>query len=138
MPHTRGPACGATCAETTMNPDDLFSRYQELQRYVDWTEEDARRVQSVAGPVAPHPRALMADFSHETDRPPDARKATPGGREQTRRLRGTLLGWLQELSAGRSARDYGARRWRVGWRHVEIGLDQVFTNVALSRLRRGL
>jgi signal transduction histidine kinase len=31
-----------------------------------------------------------------------------------------------------------ARRWRVGWRHVEIGLDQVFTNVALSRLRSGL
>jgi signal transduction histidine kinase len=26
----------------------------------------------------------------------------------------------------------------VGWRHVEIGLDQVFTNVALSRLRTGL
>src|SRR5262249_42174959 len=28
--------------------------------------------------------------------------------------------------------------WRVGWRHVEIGLDQVYTNVALSRLRTGL
>ena len=28
-----------------------------------------------------------------------------------------------------------ARRWRVGWRHVEIGLEQVYTNVALSRLR---
>src|SRR5262249_22581439 len=28
--------------------------------------------------------------------------------------------------------------WRVGGRHVEIGLDQVYTNVALSRLRRGL
>src|SRR5262249_44282824 len=33
---------------------------------------------------------------------------------------------------------YVARRWRVGWRHVEIGLDQVYTNVALSRLRTGL
>jgi signal transduction histidine kinase len=31
-----------------------------------------------------------------------------------------------------------ARRWRVGWRHVDIGLDQVYTNVALSRLRQGL
>jgi signal transduction histidine kinase len=34
--------------------------------------------------------------------------------------------------------DYVERRWRVGWRHVEIGLDQVYTNVALSRLRAGL
>jgi signal transduction histidine kinase len=48
------------------------------------------------------------------------------------------LAWLRELLAGRYDADYVARRWRVGWRHVEIGLDQVFTNVALSRLRRGL
>jgi two-component system NtrC family sensor kinase len=34
--------------------------------------------------------------------------------------------------------DYVMRRWKVGWRHVEIGLDQVYTNVALSRLRKGL
>src|SRR5208337_3594355 len=35
-------------------------------------------------------------------------------------------------------RAYVARRWQVGWRHVEIGLDQVYTNMALSRLRRGM
>ena len=29
------------------------------------------------------------------------------------------------------------RRWRVGARHVEIGLDQAYTNVALSRLAIG-
>src|SRR5262249_2721789 len=33
---------------------------------------------------------------------------------------------------------YVAKRWRVGWRHVEIALDQVFTNAALARVRRGL
>src|SRR5262249_46661177 len=46
--------------------------------------------------------------------------------------------WLHELLAGRYDADYVERRWRVGWRHVEIGLDQVYTNVALSRLRAGL
>ena len=40
--------------------------------------------------------------------------------------------------AGDYDADYVARRWRVGWRHVEIGLEQVYTNVALSRLRTGL
>jgi signal transduction histidine kinase len=57
---------------------------------------------------------------------------------QIERLKGTLLAWVRELLAGRYDRDYVARRWRVGWRHVEIGLDQVYTNVALSRLRAGL
>ena len=28
-----------------MNPDELFRRYQELQQYVGWTADDARRVQ---------------------------------------------------------------------------------------------
>jgi signal transduction histidine kinase len=42
------------------------------------------------------------------------------------------------LFSGRYDRDYVLRRWRVGMRHVEIGLDQLYTNVALSRLRTGL
>ncbi len=37
--------------------------------------------------------------------------------------------WLRELFAGRYDRDYVLRRWKVGNRHVEIGLDPVFTNV---------
>jgi signal transduction histidine kinase len=121
-----------------MSPDDAFRRYQELQAYVGWTEESARRVASVADLLAPHLPALVDDFYAEIDRHPDARKVITGGAAQIERLKGTLLAWLRELLAGRYDRDYVARRWRVGWRHVEIGLDQVYTNVALSRLRLGL
>ncbi|MGO9469259.1 MAG: sensor histidine kinase [Isosphaeraceae bacterium] len=60
------------------------------------------------------------------------------GRSQIERLKGTLIQWVRELLGGRYDADYVLRRWRVGWRHVEIGLDQVYTNVALSRLRMGL
>jgi signal transduction histidine kinase len=121
-----------------MNPDELYQHYQELQQYVGWTEEDARRVHSVAESLAPHFPALIDDFYAEIERHPDARKVITGGTAQIERLKGTLLGWLAELFAGRYEQEYVARRWRVGWRHVEIGLDQVYTNVALSRLRRGL
>jgi signal transduction histidine kinase len=121
-----------------MSPDDAFRRYQELQAYVGWTEESAQRVASVADLLSPHLPAMVDDFYTEIDRHPDARKVITGGAAQIERLKGTLLAWLRELLAGRYDRDYVARRWRVGWRHVEIGLDQVFTNVALSRLRIGL
>ena len=57
---------------------------------------------------------------------------------QIERLKGTLIQWLRELFTGPYDAEYVARRWRVGYRHVEIGLDQVFTNVALSRLRQGI
>jgi signal transduction histidine kinase len=121
-----------------MSPDDLFLRYRELQRYVCWTDDDARHV-AAAGPLLePALAPLIDDFYAEIERHPGAVKVITGGREQIERLKGTLLGWLRELLSGRYDADYVARRWRVGWRHVEIGLDQVYTNVALSRLRGGL
>jgi len=121
-----------------MNPEDAFRRYQELQAYVGWTDEAARQVASVAGLLDPYLPAMVDDFYAEIERHPDARKVITGGAAQIARLKGTLIGWLRELLRGRYDQDYVARRWRVGWRHVEIGLDQVYTNAALSRLRTGL
>jgi two-component system, NtrC family, sensor kinase len=121
-----------------MNPDDLYRRYQELQRYVGWTDEDARRVQSVAGLLEPDLAPLIEDFYAEIERHPQARKVITGGQPQIDRLKGTLRAWLRDLLTGPYDRDFVVRRWRVGQKHVDIGLDQVYTNVALSRLRRGL
>jgi PAS domain S-box-containing protein len=121
-----------------MNSQAIHSRYQDLQQYVGWTDEDARRVQSVADALDPHLPSLVDDFYDEIERHPKARGVITGGQEQIQRLKGTLLQWLRELLHGPYDPAYVARRWRVGWRHVEIGLDQVYTAVALSRLRRGL
>src|SRR4051812_42376768 len=117
-----------------MNPEP-FRRYRELQAYVGWTDDDARLVAATAGLLDPHLPALVDDFYDEIERHPEARKVITGGQAQTDRLKGTLVSWLRELLCGRYDADYVARRWRVGWRHVEIGLDQVYTHVALSRLR---
>lgn len=121
-----------------MNPDELYRRYQELQTYVGWTAADAQRVQSVAGLLESDLPALIDDFYAEIDRHPNARRVITGGPVQIERLKGTLLRWVRDLLAGPYDRDYVVRRWQVGQRHVDIGLDQVYTNVALSRLRRGL
>ncbi len=113
-------------------------RYQELQAYVGWTDEDASRVHGAGPVVEPALAAIIDDFYDEIERHPSARKVITGGTEQIQRLKGTLIAWVRELFSGRYDEDYVARRWRVGWRHVEIGLDQVYTNVALSRIRTGL
>ncbi len=121
-----------------MNPGDLYRRYQELQSYVGWSDADASRVQAVASVLEPVLPALIDDFYAEIDRHPEARRVITGGQAQIERLKGSLLGWVRELLSGPYDRDYVVRRWRVGMRHVEIGLDQVYTNVALSRMRGGL
>jgi signal transduction histidine kinase len=121
-----------------MSSEETYARYQELQRYVGWDDRDVERIRVAAPIVEPHFPALVDDFYAEIDRHPDARKVITGGAQQIARLKEKLVAWLGELVAGRYDQGYVARRWRVGLRHVEIGLDQVFTNVALSRLRRGL
>ncbi len=85
-----------------------------------------------------HLSDLVEDFYAEIARHPAAHKVFTGGETQVARLKGSLVTWLSDLLTGPYDRDYVVRRWRVGARHVEIGLDQVFTNVALSRLRDGL
>lgn len=115
-----------------------YERYQELQQYVNWSEQDAARVHAVRALVSPYFGGLVDDFYAEIENHPEARKVITGGDEQIARLKTTLVRWLDELFSGRYDRDYVERRWRVGLRHVEIGLDQVYTNAALSRLRRGL
>jgi signal transduction histidine kinase len=121
-----------------MDVDQLYNRYRELESYVGWTDADAARIPAAAPLLEPYLLQLIDDFYDEIERHPDARKVITGGPAQIERLKGTLMQWIRELLAGRYDADYVARRWRVGWRHVEIGLDQVYTNVALSRLRTGL
>ncbi len=121
-----------------MNQQLLYDRYQDLQSYVGWTEEDATRIRAVAPLVGPHISELIDDFYAEIRRHPSANRVITGGAEQVERLKGTLRAWLGQLLEGSYDSVYVFARWQVGLRHVEIGLDQVYTNVALSRIRNGL
>ena len=96
----------ATPGEGLMNPDELFHRYQELQHYVGWTEEDAHRVQSVASLLNPYLPALIDDFYEEIERHPDARKVITGGPQQIDRLKGTVAALAPGTRTGPYDKDY--------------------------------
>ncbi len=121
-----------------MNIAQLFDRYRELQNYVGWSEEDTARIRPLTALLESRFPELVDDFYEEIKRHPQALKVITGGTPQIERLKGTLINWLRELLSGPYDSAYVARRWQVGYKHVEIGLDQVYTNVALSRLRQGL
>lgn len=121
-----------------MHRDDLFARYQELSRYVAWTEADAARVRSIGPRLEPEFDAIVDDFYEQIDRHPGVRDAIAGGEAQVARLKATLRCWLGDLFLGRRDADYVERQWRVGLRHAEVGLDQVFCNAAMCRIRVGL
>lgn len=120
------------------SPDELMERYLRLQRYVQWSDDDAARVCDLAPLASSTFESLVEDFYDTVEREPNTAKVIIGGAEQVRRLKNTLLVWLRDLFSGRYDSAYVGRRWRVGWQHVEIGLEQAFTNVAMARLRSGL
>ncbi len=124
--------------QRSMNPGTLFDRYLELQAYVGWEPSDADRLAAAAPLVEPYIAGLVDDFYAEVEKHAGTRKVITGGHSQINRLKLTLGRWLRELFSGTYDAKYVERRWRVGYRHVEIGLDQVFTNVALSRIRSSL
>lgn len=121
-----------------MDISALYERYQDLQRYVGWSDADAARVAALAPLLEPLLPQLVDDFYEELVRHERARQVITGGEAQIARLKQLLQQWLRELLSGCYDAAYVGRRWRVGYRHVEIGLDQVYTNVALARLRTGL
>ena len=114
-------------------PDGLAERYRRLQRYVGWSDDDARRILEVAPLARASFDELIEDFYATIATEPQAAKVITGGQTQVDRLKVTLCRWLEEMFQGPWSGDYAAARWRV-----EIGLDSVFTAVALSRLRDGL
>lgn len=118
--------------------DELFQRYQDIQRYVGWTEADAERVQKAGPLVEPAFRELVDDFYREIEDHEATHRVITGGEAQIERLKGTLRDWLKQLITGPYDINYVERRFKVGYRHVEIGLKQIYVEAAVSRLRQGL
>lgn len=121
-----------------MSQNARFFRYRELKSYIGWTDADAVRIQSISRQVEPSFPSIIDDFYDEIARHPETRRVLTGGQVQIDRLKRTLLKWIHDLFSGRYDAEYVERRWRVGLRHVEIGLDQVYCNMAMSRIRGGL
>jgi PAS domain S-box-containing protein len=117
---------------------ELFERYKDLQAYVGWNDADVARIKSVAKVIEQRIDALIEDFYAEIQRHPDTARVITGGAAQIEGLKASLRAWLNESLQGRSDEDYVLRRWKIGLRHAEIGLNPAYTSAAMSRLRNGL
>jgi PAS domain S-box-containing protein len=113
----------------------LESLFQELQRYVGWQPSDQAALRRVHPVLQGDFPAIVEDFYEEISRHQTTRKVLGDSPLRPEILRRALRNWLDELfTAGHDVAHVRAR-WRVGRRHVEIGLPQAYTSAALSRLR---
>ncbi len=118
-----------------MNSQNLYARHQQLRDWVGWDDADAQSLRDVGDILRPRLPELVDDFYAEIQRQPEARRVITGGAVQVARLKQTLAAWLEDFFAANFDQQYVNRRWQVGWRHVEIGLRQVYVNAAMGRMR---
>ena len=121
-----------------MEHRSFFERYRQLQQYTRWSHADVDRIGTIARLVTPYFPQLIDDFYAVIQEHPSAFRAITGGEAQITRLKKSLFAWLNQLVSGVYDEDYVEYRSLVGRRHVAIGLDQVYTNAAMSRLRSGM
>ena len=116
----------------------LFARFEELQEYVGWEPRDQEELRRVHSRLQPDFAGVVEDFYSEIARHQATLVVLGDSPLRPEILKRTLLTWLDELFTGEHDEAYVLRRWRVGLRHVEIGLEQTYTSAALSRLRQRL
>jgi signal transduction histidine kinase len=112
--------------------------FEELKRYVGWSERDEEALRALHGPATPHfPR--IADVFYAAILGHDgARKSLTGGESQVGHLRVTLQAWLDRLLAGPWDQAYYENRARIGRYHVRIDLPQHYMFGAMNVVRREL
>ncbi|NND98256.1 MAG: hypothetical protein HKN47_13100 [Pirellulaceae bacterium] len=115
--------------------DELLTRYRELCKYVGLGRHDVQRAQAVWILVEPHVASHVNDFYAEILKHQETSGVFTGGDAQVERLKASLRCWIAELFCGNFDQAFVQNRWIVGWRHVQIGLPQIWTASAMSRLR---
>jgi len=118
-----------------MAPQGIDEKYVSLRHYLDWSVRDEDRISQLRSILMPYAKVFIEDFYAEIVRYPAISRVITGGDRQIARLHQSLLRWVDELLAGHYDLAYIERRWKIGYRHVEIGLDQTYVHVALARLR---
>ncbi len=121
--------------ETIPTDQELTQRYEALRNYISLTDEDVAIAVAAWPDVQPHVQDLVNDFYATILSEPSAAAALRGDEQQVARLKLTLERWLAELFVGTYDQSFLKNRWMVGWRHVKIGLPQVWTATAMSRMR---
>lgn len=117
---------------------DISVFFERIKSYVGWRDRDAFCIKQAWPHVQPLVPKLVEDFYRTILAHEFTARVISGGQPQVERLKVTLGGWVASLFAGRYDDDFAATRWKVGQRHVQIGLNQAYAMAALTRLRIGI
>lgn len=120
--------------------DDLTrdeTLYEELKRYVRFSDDDSRSLAALRPHAAPHFERIAREF-YERTREHEEALAVFTGEEQVSRLRRSLVAWMDRLLSGPHDERYFEETAKIGRVHVRVGLPQRYMFAAMALIRREL
>jgi PAS domain S-box-containing protein len=115
----------------------METRFDELKRYVRFTDDDASRLLGFRDTARPHFERIAQEFYERIREHEDAHSVFTG-EEQIRRLQRSLVIWLERVLGGVYDESYFQRTWRIGQVHVKVGLPQRYMFTAMALVRSSL
>ena len=113
------------------------SLLSSLKDYVGFDGDCARRLQAMRTRMQPYHEGVVDQFYEAILKDPGAR-AVLKSEDQIRRLRSSLLHWLEGLFTGPYETAYYEKRAQIGRVHVKVGLEQRYMLGAMNLIRIGL
>jgi two-component system sensor histidine kinase HydH len=112
--------------------------FEELKRYVDWSDADERALRRLHPSAAPNFARIVNAFYERILAHEGAREALVGGESRVGQLKVSLIAWLERLMTGPWDEEYFQLRCRIGRVHVRIALPQHYMFGAMNLVRREL
>lgn len=110
-----------------------MTEWTDIAGYIGFGADDEERLRAFWPHVSPHVDGLLDHFYERVTANGDTRQVLADP-QQVERLKRTLRVWLRELFEGPHDDAYVARRQRIGWRHVQVGLDARYVHAAMQVL----
>jgi PAS domain S-box-containing protein len=111
--------------------------YEELKRYVRFTEEDSGYLAALRPHAAPSFERIAQRFYDRAREHEDA-QAVFTGEDQVARLKGALVTWMDRLLSGPHDEAYFEETAKIGRVHVRVGLPQRYMLGAMALIRAEL
>jgi len=112
----------------------METTFEEMKRFVGFTNEDARSLSAFRPLALPHLPWMVERFYARISEHPAAHSVFTSP-EQIARLKATLQLWADRLLAGPHDEEYYQLRCRIGRVHVQVGLQQMYMFTAMSVIR---
>lgn len=111
--------------------------FMDLQRYVRFDGEDARRLLMARPEVEPSFQRIAEEL-YERIREHEAAHAVFTDEAQIRRLESSMVAWLGRLFGGTYDEGYFGKTDQVGRVHVRVGVPQRYVITAMTMIRSSL